>query len=96
MLQTIIDAIRNHQVLAFSYSGLERLIEPHAVGISRAGNQVLRCYQIRGGHITPGHDWDLCELEKIRDLRITGSIFLSPRPGYKRGDRHMTEIYAQL
>lgn len=96
MLQTIVDAIHSHQVLAFSYSGLERLIEPHAVGISRTGKQVLRCYQIQGGHITPGHDWDLCELAKIRDLRTTGSTFLNPRPGYKRGDRHMLEIYAQL
>lgn len=96
MLQTIIDAIRNHQVLAFSYSGLDRVVEPHTVGISRAGHQILRCYQIQGGHVSLGHDWDLCELGKMRDLRVTGDTFLNPRTGYKRGDRHMTRIYAEL
>ena len=46
--------------------------------------------------MTPGHDWDLCEVAKIRDLRVTESTLMNPRPGYKRGDRHMIKIYAEL
>lgn len=96
MLQTITDAIRNRLVLTFTYSGITRIVEPHAVGISKAGNLILRCYQTHGGHITPGHVWDLCEVHKMGDLRATGDTFLAPRPGYRRGDKHMTHIYAEL
>lgn len=96
MKQTIIDAIDNLQVLTFTYSGIPRVVEPHALGISRTGKEVLRCYQTHGGHVTPGHEWDLCELSKIYNLSISGTYFQTPRPGYKKGDSHMISIFAQL
>jgi hypothetical protein len=96
MLQTIIKSIQTRQVLTFTYSGITRVAEPHAVGLSRAGNDVLRCFQTQGGHINSGHEWDLCEVSKISNLRATGQSFVGERPGYKRGDSHMTNIYAQL
>lgn len=96
MLQTIINAIRNRDVLLFTYSGLPRTVQPATVGVSRAGKDVLRCYQIAGGHITPGHEWDLCEISKISNLRASGQHFLGDPPGYKHGDKGMTTIYAEL
>ena len=96
MKQLIIDAIANKLVLSFSYNGFPRVVEPHAMGVSRAGKEVLRCYQTHGSHITPGHDWDLCDLGKIAGIKTTGEIFASARNGYKRGDSHMTQIFAQL
>lgn len=96
MKQIIVDAIRNRQVLTFTYSGITRSVEPHAVGISRTGKEVLRCFQTHGGHITPGHEWDLCELNKISDLKPSGAIFQAPRADYRRGDRHMSHIFAEL
>ncbi|RAP79260.1 hypothetical protein DPR00_34275 [Burkholderia pseudomallei] len=96
MLQTVIDAILNREVLSFTYEGFSRVVEPHAVGVSTAGNNVLRCYQIQGGHVTPGHEWDLCNISKISRLQVTGQHFLGERPGYRRGDRHMIRIFAEL
>lgn len=96
MLQTIINAIHNREVLLFTYSGISRTVQPVAVGISRAGNEVLRCYQIAGGHISPGHQWDLCDLSKISNLHTDGQHFDGEPPGYKRGDKGMTDIYAEL
>jgi len=96
MLQTIIKAIQNREILSFSYSGILRVVQPAAVGVSRAGNDALRCYQIQGGHITPGHEWDFCEVSKISGLRATGEYFEGEPPGYKRGDKHMITIYAEL
>lgn len=75
MLQTLIDAIRNRQVITFSYSGFARTAEPHAVGISTAGNQVLRCFQTHGGHVTPGHEWDMCQLSRISNLVTINATF---------------------
>jgi len=96
MLQIIIDAIHNRETLSLTYSGINRVVEPHAVGVSRAGNDVLRCFQTQGGHITPGHEWDLFEVSKISNLRGTGHHFASARPDYKKGDKGMTTIYAEL
>lgn len=96
MLDTIIYAIQNRQVLSLVYDGIKRVVEPHAVGESRAGNDVLRCYQTQGGHVTPGHEWDLLLVEKISNLRIVGTTFTSPRLGYRKGDKGMNKIYAEL
>lgn len=96
MLNTIIQAINNREEISFTYSGLSRVAQPSAVGISTAGNDVLRCFQTQGGHITPGHEWDLCTVSNISNLQLTGNTFgVNPR-GYKQGDRGMQRIYAQL
>lgn len=96
MLQTIINAICTKQLLSFTYGGLPRLVEPHAVGLSTAGNQVMRCFQVGGSHKKAGHDWELVKLEKIVGLVATGKYFAGPRPGYKRGDSAMSTIHAEL
>lgn len=96
MLQTIISAIQNRHVLAFNYNGIARTVEPHAVGVSSTGKNVLRCFQTQGGHIKAGHEWDLCNLEKIINLSDTGTVFSGARHGYKKGDKGMTRIFAEL
>ena len=92
----IIDAINEKQVLSFSYDGFQRTVEPHAVGTSRSGNDILRCFQTAGGHVTSGHEWDICLLSKISGLRMTGDVFATARPDYKKGDKGMSHIYAEL
>lgn len=96
MLNTLIAAIQERKYISFTYSGLTREAQPVAVGISRAGNDVLRCYQTAGGHVKPGHEWDLCELSKIRDLHVLATTFQAPPQGYRPGDKHMRQIYAEL
>jgi hypothetical protein len=98
MLQTIIVAVQNKRILSFVYDGLARTVEPHAVGRSIAGHDVLRCYQTTGqSHHPPIPDWRLMEVRKIQNLIVVqNQNFVSPRPGYRRGDRGMTVIYAQL
>lgn len=96
MRQKIIDAIMNKRVLSFQYDGHHRVVEPHTVGVSTAGNPVLRCYQTAGTHVRWDHDWNLCTLDKIINLKETGETFAAPRPGYKKGDRGMSVIHAEL
>lgn len=96
MRDEIIAAIQGRHVIEFTYSGIAREALPCAVGVSRAGNEVLRCYQVRGGHVEHGHDWDLCELTQIRNLVVTNNTFEAAPPGYRRGDRGMTRIFAEL
>jgi hypothetical protein len=49
-----------------------------------------------GGHVTPGHEWDLCELSEGANLRATGEHFAGEPPQYRRGDKGMSTIYAEL
>lgn len=95
--QTLINAIQSRQILTFTYDGQPRTVEPHAYGLSTAGNKVIRVYQTAGrsnsGRVP---DWTLMTVSKIVGLTMTGSSFSSARPGYKRGDSAMTNIYAQL
>ncbi len=96
MLEALTKAIQERRYIAFSYSGIEREAQPAAVGVSMAGNEVLRCYQTAGGHVTPGHTWDLCDLSKLFNLRILDKTFTGNPPGYKRGDRGLRRIFAEL
>jgi len=96
MRRSIEEAIRNRRYLTFTYKGIARQVQPVAVGVSRAGNEVLRCYQTKGAHNTTGHDWNLCTLSEISGLSVTGEKFGTPPPGYSRGDKGMVEIYAEL
>lgn len=96
MLNRIISAIRGLQVLTVTYNGHTREVEPHAVGSTKRGNDVMRCYQVRGQHEKDGHEWDLLTLDKIQSMRASGRQFAGPRADYKRDDKAMAHIYAQL
>lgn len=96
MLQTIINAIRNREVLSLTYKGIHRVVEPHTVGVSTTGKDVLSCYQTQGFHIKPGHEWDLLTISKIENLSRTGDSFVGTRPNYSRNDSRMVRIYAEL
>lgn len=96
MIKTIISAIESRKEINFTYDGLPRIAQPAAIGESSNGNVVMRCYQTHGRHITPGHEWDLCTVSNIGELEITADSFRTDPPHYKRGDKHMRQIYAQL
>jgi len=97
MHNTIINAITNKTVLALTYKGIIREVEPHAYGRGTSGNDLLRCYQVAGGHTSEKpHTWDLLLTNEISELSDTGCPFASARPDYRRDDKAMSTIYAQL
>lgn len=97
MTQLIVDAITNRRLLSFRYHGRPRLIEPHLLGVTTAGNLALRAYQV-GGSSGSGNvpDWRLFEVPEMRELQATSSSFEGTRPGYNRADTRMTRILARL
>jgi hypothetical protein len=97
MNQIICDAIREKKVISFQYNGFDRVVEPHAHGISTAGNPCLRCYQISGGSASRRvPDWKMMRTDAISGLTVSENTFSSPRPGYKKGDRGMSRIFCEL
>jgi hypothetical protein len=96
MNQTIIEAIENQNVIEFYYEGELRVVEPHCYGVTTAGNEGLRAYQIDGYSSSGKLGWKMYDLGKAEDLIITEDLFNGPRTGYKRGDKGMDDIYAEL
>jgi predicted DNA-binding transcriptional regulator YafY len=93
----ISSAIQNRQLLAFTYDGFERVVEPHCYGMDTKGHDALRAYQVRGGSESGEYrGWKLFHTREIRQLTLLPDQFRGPRPGYKRDDKAFSRIQAQL
>ena len=104
-IESVVDAIRNNNRIIIYYDGDEpggrglREIEPVCFGYSKAGNPVLRAWDIEGSSHRdyigkrPLPSWRLFRLDKILTYKPSGENFDSPRPGYNpRGDRSMNRV----
>lgn len=96
MNQEIINAIENQLVVEFYYVNELRVVEPHCYGITTAGNEGLRAYQIDGYSSSGKLGWKMYNLEKAEDIIITEDSFDRPRADYRRGDKGMDNIYTEL
>ena len=104
-LDSIVNAIKNKQRVIIYYDGDEpggrgiREIEPVCLGISKAGNKVLRAWDNEGSSHTayigdqPLPSWRLFRLDKILSNKPTGEVYNEIRPGYNlNGDKSMTSV----
>lgn len=94
--ETLSAAINGRKLLKFQYDDLDRLVEPHAVGLNKTGSLMLRGYQVTGESATDPRAWKLFTVEKIVNLEVMDFTFAGPRDGYRAGDRAMTTILAEL
>lgn len=104
-IENVIDAIRDKKKIIIYYDGDEpggrglREIEPVCFGYSKAGNPVLRAWDIEGSShrdylgTKPLPSWRLFRLDKILSLRPSGEYFDTPRPNYNpNGDKSMSRV----
>lgn len=94
MNSIICNAIKNKQVLEFYYDGGIRVVEPFCYGISTAGNEVLRGFQIEG-YSNSGNSfgWKLFKIDEMTSIRNKNMNFSGQRPYYNPNDKSMTEIF---
>lgn len=102
-------AIEKHQTCRIYYEGDETLakgwrwVEPYVLGLSKAGNPIVRAYQIQGVTDTEQPGWKTFRLDKITTWTRTPRTFYTPIsdrdprvPKYnEKGDRSMITIYKQ-
>lgn len=96
MNSEIKDAIRNQKLIEFYYDGGIRTVEPHCYGITTAGNEGLRAYQVDGYSSSGRMGWKMYDLGKASSINILDETFDSSRPGYNRGDKGMSRIYQEI
>lgn len=102
--EQLIDAINNKRCIKFIYDGHVRIVEPYCVGLhASTKNPCFRGLQIDGSSNSKNKTdlpfWDMFLLNKasnfeILDLHFDGSNGL--RNGYKKNDRHISPIFAQI
>ena len=90
-------AIKNRQVISFTYDGFPRLVQPATYGRTRPGNVTLRGCQIGGtSRRNTVPCWELYTVAKMVDLKTTGTVFESFQlGGYTRGDSAFAVIEAE-
>lgn len=104
-LDSIINAIKNRHRVIIYYDGDEpggrgiREIEPVCLGVSKAGNKVLRAWDNEGSSHTaylgdqPLPGWRLFRLDKILSNKPTGEVYNEIRPDYNlNGDKSMVSV----
>ena len=97
MNQRICQAIGGRFVIEFSHGGGRRVVEPHTHGISTAGNEVLRGYQVSGysSSRTPPF-WSLFDVSKMTRLTLTADTFPTNRPDHDPDDAGMTQVHCHV
>lgn len=94
-LELLRQALAHRQVIRFTYDGLERLVEPHAFGVTSGLKLMLRGYQVAGDS-TSGLGWKLFDLGRAEDLELTEVNFITPRDGFRLGDSAFAVLLDQL
>lgn len=94
MKEELIKSIENQTVVIFNYDGGSRTVEPHCYGLTLAGNEGLRAYQIAGYSSSGKMGWKMYDLSKASNIVFTDETFVQ-RPDYKRGDKGMSQIFKE-
>jgi hypothetical protein len=91
------EAIRLAVCLAIEYNGYSRIVEVHALGLSKEGNGLLRVWQVSGGSVGGERaGWKLLRLDEATSCRLCDEPSQAPRSGYKRGDKALSRIIAEV
>lgn len=90
------DALRQGKVLELHRAGLSRFVEVHAVGYTREGRPIMRCWQIGASPKRERAGWRLIRLDEGDTAHIGPDASAAPRPGYKPGDQDIDRIMVEL
>lgn len=93
----IIRAIASRTVIAFTYHGTPRTVQPHRLGLSKASphKTLLRAYELTK-NASPSETWKLYDLQKISNLTITSATFPQNAPGYTPTDKALSSLLAEV
>ncbi len=84
VVSTIRSAIRGQRMLAITYEGQERRVEPHMLAINQADHLALSAWFVSGySKSGGGPGWRQYLISKITAARVLPETFPGPRPGYK-------------
>jgi len=97
----ILDGMHQKRIMELQYDDGEdpggkgkRWIQMYCYGVSLAGNDVVRVYQVGGSTKTIQPGWKLFRVDRMNGLRKLGGTFDEAKPLFNpTGDKDMTNIY---
>jgi len=93
----ICNAVDRRIVLELRYHSYSRLVEPYVYGVSRTGDELLRCYQVAGDSV--GGDrrgWKLLKIADISSFHATQTSFAPRTASYNPQDPGIPQIYCRI
>jgi len=98
---TIMDCMDGKRIAEVYYDDNEdpggkgkRWVQIYCYGKSKAGNDVVRVYQVGGDTKTIQPGWKLFRVDRMNALRKLGGKFYEPKPLFNpNGDKDMIQIY---
>ena len=93
MIEIISSAIRQYNLLQYSYKGATRIVEPHLLGVSKANNICLSAFQLSGGS---GISFRQFNIDEISSLVVLDEKFSGSRPGFNPADPSFVRVIESL
>lgn len=90
------DALKQGKRLRITYDGVSRVVEPHVVGTSTAGNPVMRAWQVSSTKPGGNGVWRLFRLDKTWRFTILDERSEAPRRGYAPNDAEIPIIRCKV
>lgn len=97
----IMNALRKRRIVELNYDDEEdpggkgkRWIQMYCYGVSKAGNDVVRVYQVGGDTKTIQPGWKLFRTDRMENMRTLSGTFDEAKPLFNpTGDKDMIRIH---
>jgi len=97
----IMNGMSKRRIMELNYDDEEdpggkgrRWVQMYCYGVSKAGNDVVRVYQVGGDTKTIQPGWKLFRVDRMQNLRTLGGTFNEAKPLFNpTGDKDMINIY---
>ncbi len=97
IINQAVHALTHGKRVHLNYGGEDRVVEVHAIGTSRRGEEMMRVWQVRGGSESHDHaGWKLLKLDDTMYLHEIDEPSKAPRRGYRQTDPIFREVIAQI
>ena len=95
--ELLVRAVLERRLLHFSYQGHARVVEPHAYGVSSAGEVVLHGYQTAGGSASePPPGWRTFTVAEMSEIVAAEAGFSRPRKSYTGERPRLDPLWAEV
>ena len=93
----ICEAIRGRRLMMYAYGGLMRVVEPHLLGTTAAGDEILSGWLRPGlSRSDPDGGWRSWRVDRISSAQLLDAHFAGARPGYNPADPRMARVACAL
>lgn len=96
MAEQICEAIRRRRLMALTYGGRGRVVEPYIHGHTTAGREVVLCFQREGGSSSGGGGWRLLHVDEIVEREVLDVAFPFNEASYDPNADEVRHVHCRI